>query len=194
VVERLSHSFGIPYTTQDSRTTFLRGKMDGVYGTSKIWLFETKSKSQIVEANLVDILPFEFQILFYLTALRMMHIGTPRGVLYNIIRRTNLRRGKSETLVQFAKRCIQDIESRPEHYFMRLEISTSPSDLDIFEMELNDMIQDFMDWWTGKSGHYGNTGQCITKYGKCAMLPLCARKDFKYFERRKKVFRELEDF
>ena len=191
---QLEQEFKIPYTIQDGRTTFIRGKMDGVFNSGKkLWLFESKFKSRISEEDMVDTLPFEMQVGVYLWALQKLHKKIPSGVLYNVIRRAGLQQKSSETMPQFTQRCIDDIKSRPEFYFLRLEIAISEKDLECFTGELEDMIVDFLDWWEGKSGHYKCTAECINKYGRCNYLPLCASKRFELYTKREMVYRELED-
>lgn len=196
--QQLEHEFAIPYITKDKRKTVIRGKMDGVFSSPKLWLFESKFKSRINEGDMVDTLPFELQVMLYIWALirspKFKDI-TPSGVLYNVIRRLGLEQKKDETITQFAQRCIQDIQKRPEYYFIRLEISIGRDDLNKFEGELEDMLTDFMDWWAGKTGHYKNTGHCIDKYGRCPYLLLCAGyKNSTAYIKRDRIFRELEDY
>ena len=188
----LERQFAVPYITADGRKTIIRGKMDGVFNSPKLWLFENKFKSMIEESDLVDTLPFELQIMLYTWALKKLDEQIPQGVLYNIIRRTCLRQKKEETLIQFADRCVEDIKTRPEFYFIRMQISITPKEMVAFEGELEDMVVDFMDWWEGIAGHYKNTGHCIDKYGRCNFLPLCSRKDFQSFDKRDRTFSELE--
>ncbi len=113
----LESEFKIPFeVTRNGITykTFLRGKRDGVFREGgRLGLFETKSKSRIDEGTLVDLLPFESQVNLYLIALQEEFGEIPRKVIYNVIRRPALRRGKKETLKQFADRLIHDITSRP---------------------------------------------------------------------------------
>lgn len=190
----LERSFALPYTLRDGRSTLLRGKLDGDFLRGKaLWLFETKTKSHIEEEDLVDRLPFDLQVNFYLYALRKQKQQLPKGVWYNLIRRPGLRQGKAESLPDFATRCGEDVRARPEWYFSRLELAVTEQELDKWEGEFDDILRDFYDWWEGKSGHYKNSSMCETKYGRCEYLHLCAAKRMSYYTKRDKVFRELED-
>lgn len=187
--------FAQPFPLLDGRSTILRGKRDGVFkNKGKVWLFETKNKSRIDERNLVDILPMDFQNLFYLHTLKEEIKEHPAGVLYNIIRRIGLEQRKNETSSQFALRCKKDIEKRPDWYFIRMEIAVSPKELSQFGIELHGLIEDFLNWWEGSGNHYRNTSQCETKYGRCSYLGLCSGENFNLYIKRKKVFRELSDY
>lgn len=191
----LEESFAIPFKLPDGRKTVIRGKKDGEFFKSKgLWLFESKFKSMVSEGNLVDTLSFETQVLLYLWALKNLYNKIPEGVLYNIVRRNSLRRKKGESLAKFIKRLSLDIESRPDFYFMRFEIAIDPIDLKDFEKQMEGLIQDFYDWWQGKIPHYKNTYQCIGKYGRCTYLPACSSRDFISLQKRKIIFKELEDF
>jgi len=188
----LEEQFKIPYSTKEGNKTFLRGKKDGVFSNPGLWLFETKTKSQINEGNLMDTLWFEHQVNFYLYAMKKIYGKEPKGVLYNIIRRTSLERKKTESLQAFVKRVAADVEKRKDFYFIRYEISLTSSELAIWEKQLEGMIEDFINWREGKLPHYRNTGQCIMKYGKCPMLAICSSGNYNFHQKRKEVFVELE--
>lgn len=196
----LEHEFHLPFSVTlpviGKIDTFLRGKLDGVYtmgGKAHPWLLETKTKSRIEEGALADIMPFELQVNEYLYALRRLHKIQPAGVLYNIIRRPGLRQKQSESYVAFTHRVIEDVQMRPDWYFIRMEMVVDQQDLDRFEGELEDLISDFLMWWYGHAGHYKNSGACETKYGICPMIGMCARRDSSKLFKRDKVFRELEE-
>jgi hypothetical protein len=179
--------------------TFIRGKMDGAYRRkpkARPWLLETKSKSNLGErgeSDIADILPHELQVNIYLLNLLWIGKVLPDGLLYNIIRRPGLRQKKSESIIKFARRVAEDVRKRPEWYFVRIQMSVSKRDLDKNELELRDMVSDFLLWWNGLAGHYKNSDACQNKYGVCAMLPICARGDYSGFYKRETVFRELAD-
>jgi hypothetical protein len=188
----LEHEFCIPFTTAAGKTV-LRGKIDGVFtNPTKIWVFESKFKSRIDEGDLVDTLPFDFQVLFYLTAVRLLNGTIPKGFLYNIVRRIGLNQKEDETITQFAKRCVDDIRKRPEFYFIRREVSIGKDELDAFQEEMGGLVEEFILWHQGKLKHYKNTGSCIDKYGRCNYLNLCAGYGFGHYIKRDKMFMELE--
>lgn len=190
--QELENEFYLPFALPDGRKTHLRGKLDGVYKSPKLWLMENKTKSRLDESTLVDYLPFELQVMFYILSLILKGNGIPKGVLYNIIRRTALKQGKKESMPQFAKRCSEDIIKRPDFYFIRLEVSIGQDDLEMFSKELFAMIKDFYDWYEGKIGHYRRSGACEGKYGRCDYLGACNGR-FNALTKRKQVFNELEE-
>jgi hypothetical protein len=188
-----------PYRAGRILRTFIRGKMDGSYrrtAKARPWLFETKTKSNLGErgeGELADILPHELQANIYLIHLWWMEKVLPEGLLYNIIRRPGLRQKKKESVVKFARRVAEDVRRRPEYYFVRMQMRVEKKDLERNELELRDMVSDFLMWWNGLAGHYKNSDACQNKYGTCAMLPICSRGDYSGFYKREKVFRELAD-
>lgn len=190
--EKIEGNFVTPFTLPDGRKTILRGAMDGVYRNPRRWLFETKTKGRISAYDLVDYLPFELQVNFYVMNLVLQGGEAPRGVLYNIIRRSQLKQGKKEGVKQFAKRVAADIIDFPEKYFIRMEVSISREEQAVFMREITGTIKDFYDWFEGKVPHYRNTGQCETKYGRCEYLT-AETGSMAPYEKRKSVFRELED-
>lgn len=188
-----------PYRPNRKLKTFIRGKMDGSFRKKsgpKPFLFETKTKSNLGEkgeGDLADILPHELQANIYLLHLWWLGKVLPSGLLYNIIRRPGLRQKKKESVVKFARRIADDVRRRPEYYFIRIQMDVEKKDLERNELELRDMVSDFMMWWNGLAGHYKNSDACQNKYGTCAMLPICSRGDYSGFYKRDTVFRELAD-
>jgi hypothetical protein len=86
-----------------------------------------------------------------------------------------------------------DIRLRPEYYFVRLKMNVERKDLERQELEISDLITDFMMWWRGHAGHYKNSGACEDKYGTCGFLPVCSRGDYSGLFQRTQVFRELDE-
>ena len=194
--QALEHTFSLPVPQHG---TFVRGKMDGRFLSSQsrgVNLFETKTKSRLGESgesNLTDLLGFELQVNLYLGAIFATDGAAPAGLLYNIIRRPNLQRKKSETFAIFQRRVAADVAARPEFYFIRLRMSVDKRELEREGREQAEMIDDFMRWYRGDAGHYKNSDHCENKYGTCEFLKVCAARDYTGLYRRPTVFRELEE-
>lgn len=194
-VFRVPFKFGPP-DKPDSVSTWLMGRFDGVYNSTKtktLWLFDAKNKSQIVEEQLGETLLRDFQINFYLLAVRILTGRVPAGFLYSVLRRPNLKVGKSESLLEYTERIREHIAEDPEHYFKRYEVCVSSDDLLKFEKELKGLLWEFYSW--GKAGRpvrmFGQP--CIGKFGMCSNVPICFNDNFASFIRRDAVFAELED-
>ena len=198
--EKVEGVFKVPFSVKDRQgnkyETFLRGKIDGSFQLKNggTWLFETKTKSRIDEEILADILPFEMQANIYLSVLRRIDKKNPSGLLYNIIRRPSLRQRNSESIKAFADRITLDVKERPDWYFVRMEMSVDPAEIDRFEMGLEDLVSDFLLWWSGESGHYRNTNHCQNKFGACPFVALCLRNEKSNYFKRESVFRELQEW
>lgn len=167
----------------------IRGKRDGDLHGPK--LFETKTKSQIDEKALYDLLNFDFQTDVYSLSMEKDYGAYPTGVRYNIIRKPALKRNKSEAMEAFLRRVNDDILSKPDHYFKRYNIYRPPSSLKKFRLELVEICHEFILWYQKKRPNYKNTTSCQSKFGTCAMIQICANSNFKAFHKRKKVFKEL---
>lgn len=200
----IEESFNLAWEVRgkDGRTyhTFLRGRIDGAFTrpgkrhADSPRLLETKTRSVVDESNLVDTMPHERQTNTYLSALRKKLKREPRSVLMNVIRKTQLRQKTKESWEQYAKRIEADVKSRLDFYFIRMEMTVEPQDINRAEAELNDLISDFLLWFAGESGHYKNTNACVQPgFGRCAYLGVCSRGDYHGLVKRDVVFRELED-
>lgn len=201
--EALEHQFRIPIKVEgpDGKLyeTFMRGKMDGTFTNptslrnDAFRLFETKTKSRVDEDNLSRIMPIERQVNIYLSALRRLHGKRPGEVLYNVVRRPQLRQGVKETAEQFATRIANDVADRPDFYFFRLRMTVSKEDMDTFDHEFSQMVAEFLLWANGKGYHYKNSDACENKYGVCPFLGVCSGNNYTGLTKRTVIFRELED-
>lgn len=189
----VEHEFKVPYKLMDGRTTFLRGKMDGIFKRNGIWLFETKSKARIDESTLVDVLPLDFQNNFYIVCAGLLLQKPLSGVKYNIVRRSQMEQKKDETVKGFSERMVEDIRKRPEFYFIRYEIAIDQADQEKFKLDLLNQVTEFYDWWDEKIGHYPNPSNCETKYGRCWALEICSAKNYQNHQIRPQVFNELSE-
>lgn len=101
----IEEKFELPYKGKT-----LLGFLDGTYllGKTETWLMETKTKGRIME-SMVDMLHFDFQSLYYVHLYFLKHRVFPKGILYNIVRKPQLKRSAKEDLDQFCKRLATDI-------------------------------------------------------------------------------------
>jgi hypothetical protein len=161
-------TFNVPYELPSGRVVYLRGKFDGVdlAGTGKdrgIYLFETKTKSDIEESKIVRTLKLDLQTMLYLIALakdketRWGLLGANedatnnccslpiKGVRYNCIRRP-LSGGKgtirphqatktkpAESNAEYFARLKGVILEDVDTYFLRLKVEVFPSDVERFK-------------------------------------------------------------
>lgn len=144
--------FSIPHRLPNGMEVLLRGKQDGqfsVRGVEGNWLLETKTKGMIDEDGISKGLHRDMQTGLYMHAMRRLHKGAmPMGVLYNVIRRTSLKPRVADTPEIYAKRVREDIQKRPDFYFMRWTRQVTQYELDQFvERILNPSIYQLVKWW-----------------------------------------------
>jgi hypothetical protein len=147
------HSFDIDYTMVNGRKVRLRGKIDGLFQIKKtiegLWILETKTKGRIDADQITKGLHKDMQTGMYSLAVRKISRGTmPKGVLYNVIRRTQLKPRKNESAVDFAARVDEDIQERPEWYFMRWVRELTMEELDDFRLrQFEPALNQVCKWW-----------------------------------------------
>lgn len=163
--------FDVPFTLPSGRVVRLRGKWDAVdlIGRGKaagVWLFETKTKSDPDERQLLRQLLFDLQTLLYLVALETWQslddYGNPvrfpkavdakiKGVRYNVIKRPRQYQGKKETKGEFLERLRGIIATSPNEFFYRWTVTVTAGDIERFKREflvpaLENLCDDY-EWW-----------------------------------------------
>jgi hypothetical protein len=170
----------------------LKGKIDGVFNTGKaISLLETKTKGQINEKELMDLMAFDLQNFFYLLNAKLIYGKMPLNVLYNVVRRPMLRQGKAETHAAFCQRVDKDITERADWYFMRLPISITTSEFNQWQREFDMMLDRLVETYE-KELYYKNSTACTGGKGTCQFLGVCSQNDFFGLKKRDVLFPELE--
>lgn len=172
----------------------VRGKIDGGFDTPKeFWMFETKTKGRINEDQIMSQLPIDLQVNLYFLAIFLKFGEWPNGVVYNLIRKPQLRQGKNETLVEYCKRCRADIFDRPEFYFSRIHVSVTKEEIIQWRDEqLIPMLQDLVLWYEDITPHYRNVKSCTSGFYPCEFLPICGQGNRANFKLRETLFSELK--
>lgn len=199
----IENTFKIPIAVKliDGRVvqTFLRGKIDGAFTRPKSdkpkapRLMETKTRTQIDEAMLIDTMPLNTQTGLYTLALQAKTGIDPVEVELNIVRKTLLRQGKREDHAHYEARIRADVQSRMDWYFVRMKMSIGPKDIVRMRRNLDSLVRDFLSWWYGLTPHYPNDNSCNLYHRPCDMLKKCADGETKDLFKRKTLFSELEE-
>lgn len=151
----------------------LKGKRDGLAQVGKgLWLLENKSMSQIA-GNLLDTLGFDFQNSVYLIATEIELAKELDGMIYNIIRKPNIKQNQKETYEEYFERLEAEIRKKPSHYFQRFELRYPRPVIDNLRDELKDKLIEFKMWREGKLGTFKNQRACKAKWN-CEFIPACA--------------------
>jgi hypothetical protein len=180
--------FVVPFTMKDGTIISLTGTYDGGFEKKNgLWLFETKNKARWSQ-KIGSLLPLDLQLGIYLTALWRLRKARPVGACYNLMRRPGERRGKDETLKDYAARIQANVTRDPAHYFERVEMELTKAEQDEHAERTQRLVQEFYDWWKNedhsKRDVMWNSGSCETKYGECHYLDICANGDHSCFRRR----------
>lgn len=195
--------FKVPYpsTIHSEKAVPLRGKRDGVVREAgKLWLWENKTKGTWNEMLLAQVVERDLQNNFYLKALMDTSSNGERveGVIYNLIRRPQLRRKAKETMPEFISRCEEDIVNRPEFYFARLQVSISDAQRYKFEVQLHRQVSLIEQWFNNVKNPAADieaTGECVGVYGKCPYIGVCTSEltEFSGLYVRANLFPELDE-
>jgi hypothetical protein len=197
----------------DEQKILLRGMRDGLYSFQEntFGIFETKTKSRIVEQEILDGLQYDMQTMMYCFCTFLETGNYPNQVTYNVIRRPEMYRRKNEESVNYFRRLGEDIDSRPDHYFKRYRVHILKADIEMFrDKTLTPLLKLFVQWWesikknplsedaNGVPGrwsspyHYLNSSALVGKYGKTAMWDAIFG-DKSIYKIRQEVFPELEE-
>lgn len=143
--------FDVPYAI-DGVSIRLRGKIDGIYrearDSNRLWLFETKTKSEIDHEGLHRTLKQDLQTMLYALVTQEMYGEQVSGFVYNVVRRPSIRPRRGETLYEFSVRCKEDYLSRPEFYFHRWEITLDRNDMELWRTrQFDPLLRQVIMWW-----------------------------------------------
>jgi len=145
-------------------------------GRKILWEHKTSSK---LDKNYIARLPLDSQVTTYCVGCEHSVGISPTDVMYNVAKKTKLRRRKKETFHGFVKRVMEDYALRPEFYYYReplirdlssqaelmaeLRVIAAQLERD-FELKGQELILAF----------WKNDGACATWSG-CEYLPICLR-------------------
>lgn len=166
----------------------LRLKIDGI---DKNYVVDHKTKSRIDEDALLDVLTFDFQSLFYITALELHFKKDFKGAYNNIIRNPAHKQGK-DTLKDFQVRLQSEIEAEPDHFFKRFKIPFTKQDKSVYKTELAYKLDEIQKVIDGELPIYKNESSCVSGYGNCTFLKTCALGNTSLCKQRSTVFPELK--
>lgn len=192
----LEGNFNINYRLDffgEKRTIKLRGKRDGMfmYKGKRPWVFDTKCRSVISDADILDTLACDMQQMLYMFCYWHETGVTPAGCVLNVIRRPGHRLGKMEDPKVFYARVLEDVakEARLTHFFHRYQLEITAADMIKWETEfLIPMLKDILTWNDGGTSTYMNPGALITKYGRAAMFEPMVNDDYSGCYQRENVF------
>ena len=159
----------------------LRGRIDAVYRhqkTGKLWILDTKTKSQIRTDLLLDMFSVDLQLSYYMYCLYHMMEEVPAGVILDCVRRPSMKLLQRETLPQHLDRLRADIQKRPEHYFVRLEAAFSKKEITSWRETLESYVREMWNWSQGTSPHFMNPGSLLFNNSKSDFFNAIVNNDY----------------
>ena len=143
------------------------------------FLVEHKTASRI-ESSYIDRLPLDTQTRSYIFGAIHGHNIKPAHVVYDIVRKSKLRRKANETQEEMNQRIADDYMCRPSFYFFREDLKFKQSDIDAFEF---DMHQTHKEYTLYANGHFGdpldpktwtpNDSVCYEFFSTCPFMKPC---------------------
>jgi hypothetical protein len=148
------------------------------------YVVENKTAGRI-DKGYVDRLPIDFQITGYAIGAKAVTGVKTKAVIYNVIKKPELRQRSGESIPALAKRIVEDYKARPEMYFYRkkllrskeekhnwreevksigFEMSVALAKLDL-KKDVNQVLPTF----------YRNTASCTPIGRPCQFLKVCTQ-------------------
>lgn len=172
-----------------------RGKRDMVVrrrADGKIGLVEHKT-ARSVDAKYVAKLPLDNQIQGYANALKKSMGKLPDFVVYNVAKKSQLRKKQSETFEAYCKRVENDFVLNPANYYYRETLIITQTDAQRYETEQRRFAVE-MERAIKEKYFYLNTNAC-TQMGICPFMGLCisgpTRENLSKFRERVSTHEEL---
>ena len=179
----------------------IRGRIDGVYKKGgKLWLLETKNLGRFDEEDISEAMGMNLQVMLYLWALRSISDVPVGGVMYNLMKRPQLRQGKVETTDQFGARVHDHVNDpdKMDEYFCRVECRFTDAEIDQWAIsQLEPILDEFKHWAVhaslGAHAHcYANPGSLHMYNRRSEFFEVITRGDYSKVRRRLHVHLELE--
>ncbi len=191
-IVEVEKEFKVPY-----RDTFLRGKIDLILRNKKrdtLWILDHKflwSRADVMQIG--SLLKYDVQCNLYSYVAIQLDLPI-KGVLYNIIKKPQLRQKKTEDLKDYGERIYQDTCNRPKEYFYRLTNPIVISELLDWEKDfLQPTIDGIKSWEENNfSPRQLNDDNLITVYGPSTFFNYIVLGQTYDYKQKEKVFPELE--
>lgn len=153
------------------RGVILRGKIDRTLQKQNcIWVGETKLTGES-EPAFRQRIENSYQATAYVYAMQKEGYSAS-GVIYDCIKKPQLRKGRTETCSQFCRRIAYDYKQRPEHYYYTYPTYRSPDQVRWFLEDMKSLSRDIA--LKKKSGlWYRNPDACYSYGTECEYKNIC---------------------
>lgn len=156
------------------------GKIDGLFcdAAGDWWVLETKTTGSVPKKAYFDKIHIDSQTLGYLHLANKVLGKWPRGVLYNVIKKTQIRKKGGETLEAFTERVKLEYVNNNEEkqYFIRYPLEVSKHHLDDWLKEKGSTVSRILTCVEikSKTAWTKYTNSCLGMYGSgCEYLSAC---------------------
>ncbi len=182
----------------------LQGRWDGVFvhnfnnpkTLNTIRIHETKTMGQIDGDGIRLSLPMNLQTMLYAYVAGQMSDSDVDGVLYDVVRRPQLRQGVKEVNSAFLERIQKAIQDRPDFYFLRWEVGLKQRDITTWvKQQLDPILYQLAEWSIDpKRHHFTSPKALFSRYGsRCDLFDLMTRGNSFGLYKRPHPFPELID-
>lgn len=146
-------------------------------GASKCFIAEHKTAKKIGESY-IDRLPLDTQCRAYIFGAQRGLGLKPDELLYDVVRKCQLRRKSGETADAFNERICLDYEARPDFYFYREPLKFSQADVAAFELEMRQTHAEYVAIADGPApfdprSWTPNDSTCNEFFRTCEYMQLC---------------------
>lgn len=178
-----------------------RGKKDGLLlhiKSNTAILLEHKTMGTVRDDILKVKLAIDKQNMFYILAELKENLDLKKlnNVLYNIIRRPQIRLKKDEDKSEFIERLDQDIQKRPEFYFIRYPVTYTQKDLNTYKESTFCKLAEIQQLLDKDLRIYRNEDACESSHNgapyTCEFLNACCQDNMTGYIRDTNLFPELD--
>jgi hypothetical protein len=170
----------------------LLGRIDiETVASDGLWLWEHKFKSRVDEESILLQLGYDLQTTLYAKAKRLLTKVLPAGVIYNVIRKPQIKKFKNPK--DLYTRCLTEAKKDPEHYFKRWAITlgrNAETMLAKFSADMGFIIEDMATCLKEPRRCYPNSRACDAPY-KCDYINACSTGTLAGYIQKENLFEEL---
>lgn len=141
------------------------------------WILETKTAApSTVNQDYFERIKIDSQVAGYMHGAKQLLGDFPKGIVYNVIKKTAIRLKAGETYQAFQRRVHLEYKqfAKEKAYFTREELMVSTARLGNWLDDTIALVTFLADRIQGKSRHWHmNTGNCRANYGVCPFMNAC---------------------
>lgn len=136
------------------------------------WIKETKTTSDSSE-DFITQAKLNFQLFGYMFLARSLVGKWPKGVIFDVVKKTQIRQKQNESISAFMRRCVEYYLDDTKDMYRRSEIRVDKRELSLWKRETRYEAEDIL---ASHARDYFpmNNEQCKGKYGLCPLFQVCS--------------------